>query len=82
MAKRIEEMVGEHGENAGLKRCYPHKLRHLSAVLYLRNGDDPFSLQKKLGHSSLQRTRHYANLTDSDVRAQHLKYGVADRLKA
>ena len=24
---------------------------------------------------------HYANLADSDIRAQHLRYGVADRLK-
>jgi len=80
-AGRIEKLVGEYGRKAGLKRCYPHKLRHTSAVLYLRNGGDPFSLQKKLGHSSLQMTRHYANLADSDVRAQHLKYGVADRLK-
>ena len=78
---RIEKIVAEYKRKAGLKRCYPHKLRHTSSVMYLRNGGDPFSLQKKLGHSSLQMTRHYANLSDSDVRAQHLKYGVADRLK-
>ena len=78
---RIEKLVAGYGRKAGFKRCYPHKLRHTSSVLYLRNGGDPFSLQKKLGHSSLQMTRHYANLADSDVRAQHLRYGVADRLK-
>lgn len=77
---RIEKIVSRYGRVAGLKRCYPHKLRHTSSVLYLRNGGDPFSLQKKLGHSSLQMTRHYANLADSDVRERHLKYGVADRL--
>jgi len=81
-AARMEDVIEAHGKSAGLKRCYPHKLRHTGAVLYLRNGGDPFSLQKKLGHSSLQMTRHYSNLADSDVRAQHLKYGVADRLKA
>jgi len=78
---RMEKLVAWYGTKAGFKRCYPHKLRHTSSVLYLRNGGDPFSLQKKLGHSSLQMTRHYANLADSDVRAQHLRYGVADRLK-
>jgi site-specific recombinase XerD len=78
---RIEKIITRYGKKAGLKNCYPHKLRHTSSVLYLRNGGDPFSLQKKLGHSSLQMTRHYANLADSDVRAQHLRYGVADRLK-
>jgi len=49
--------------------------------MYLRNGGDPFTLQKKLGHSSLQMTRHYCNLIDSDVRAAHLKFGVVDRMK-
>jgi len=80
-AGRIEKIVSHYGKLAGLKKCYVHKLRHTSAVLYLRNGGDPFSLQKKLGHSSLAMTRHYSNLADSDVRAQHLRFGVADRLK-
>ena len=78
---RIEKIIKGYGEKAGLKRCCPHKLRHTSSVLYLRNGGDPFSLQKKLGHSSLQMTRHYAKLADSDVKAKHMKFGVADRLK-
>jgi site-specific recombinase XerD len=77
---RMEKIIGKYGMKAGLKDCYPHKLRHTSAVLYLRNGGDPFSLQKKLGHSSLAMTRHYSNLADSDVRAQHLRFGVVDRL--
>ena len=81
LPKRIEKLVSAYGKKAGLKRCYAHKLRHTSSVMYLRNGGDVFSLQKKLGHRSLVMTRHYSNLADSDVRAQHLKYGVADRLK-
>ena len=79
-AKRIEDVITAYGRKAGLQRCYPHKLRHTSSVLYLRNGGDPFSLQKKLGHSSLNMTRHYSNLADSDVKARHMKFGVVDRL--
>ncbi|HEY95028.1 MAG TPA: tyrosine-type recombinase/integrase [Dehalococcoidia bacterium] len=78
---KIEKIISNYGKKAGLKRCYPHKLRHTGSVLYLRNGGDVFSLQKKPGHTSLQMTRHYANLADSDVKAKHMKYGVADRLK-
>jgi integrase/recombinase XerD len=81
LTKRIEKLISAYGKKAGLKRCYAHKLRHTSSVMYLRNGGDVFSLQKKLGHRSLVMTRHYSNLADSDVRAQHLRYGVADRLK-
>ena len=81
LPKRIEKLISAYSRKAGLKRCYAHKLRHTSSVMYLRNGGDVFSLQKKLGHRSLVMTRHYSNLADSDVRAQHLRYGVADRLK-
>ena len=78
---RIQKLVTGYGRKAGLKRCHCHKLRHTSAVQYLRNGGDPFSLQKKLGHSSLTMTRHYSELADEDIRDKHLRYGVADRLK-
>ncbi|MBI2847144.1 MAG: tyrosine-type recombinase/integrase [Chloroflexi bacterium] len=80
-ASRIEKIMSTYGNKAGLKRCYAHKLRHTSSVMYLRNGGDVFSLQRKLGHKSLAMTRRYSNLSDSDVRNQHLRYGVADRLK-
>ena len=80
-ASRIEKLISMYGKKAGLKRCYAHKIRHTSSVMYLRNGGDVFSLQRKLGHRSLVMTRRYSNLADSDVRDKHLRYGVADRLK-
>ncbi len=46
---RISRLVWDYGKKAGLKRCYPHLLRHSSATEYLRNGGDVFSLQRKLG---------------------------------
>jgi len=79
---RVQKIVRRYGERAGIKtRPSPHTFRSTKAVLYLRNGGDPFSLQKMLGHSSLVMTRRYSNLADSDVRRQHLAYGVADKLK-
>ena len=80
--KRVQDLIKSYGKKVGIKtRCSPHTFRSTSAVLYLRNGGDPFSLQKKLGHSSLTMTRRYSVLADSDVKAQHLKYGVVDKLK-
>jgi site-specific recombinase XerD len=79
--ERIQKIISEYGSKAGIKRCYAHKFRHTSSVMYLRNGGDPFTLQKKLGHSSLQMTRHYSNLADTDVRAAQLKYSPVDRLR-
>lgn len=79
---RIQALIREYGRKARIKtRCSPHTFRSSSAVLYLRNGGDPFSLQRKLGHSSLAMTRRYSELADSDVRAVHLRYSPADRLR-
>ena len=78
---RIEKLVNSYGRKAGLKRCYPHKLRHTSSVMFLRDGGDVFSLQRKLGHRSLTMTRRYSNLADSDVRDSHLRHSPGDRLK-
>ena len=39
--------------------------------MFLRNGGDAFSLQKLLGHSSLDVTRRYAELAQADVVAKH-----------
>jgi integrase/recombinase XerD len=52
------------------------------AVSYLRNGGDVFSLQKLLGHSSLDMTRRYAELSQTDVQDKHRLYSPADRLES
>ncbi len=80
----IRDIIERRCENAGITgvRCSPHTLRHSMAVSYLRNGGDVFSLQKLLGHSSLDMTRKYAELSQTDVRDKHRLYSPADRLKA
>jgi len=79
---RVEKIIRRYGEKAGIKtRPSPHTFRSTKAVLYLRNGGDPFSLQRALGRSTLVMTRRYTNLADTDVRERHLKYGVVDKIK-
>ncbi len=78
---RIHRIVKRYGKMAGLNRCYPHKLRHTGAVAYARNGGDPFTLQKKLNHSTLNMTRHYCELGRGDVRRAQLRFSPGDRLR-
>ena len=52
----------------------PHRFRHIFARQYLVQGGDIFSLQKILGHSSLEVVRMYVNLITSDILEQHRKF--------
>jgi integrase/recombinase XerD len=53
-----------------------HAFRHTFATAYLRRGGSTFHLQKSLGHSSLEMSRRYANLTTEDLTAVHAKISL------
>ena len=59
-------------------RLNPHRFRHTFARQYLMAGGDIFSLQKILGHSSLEVVRMYVNLITSDILLQHRKFSPVD----
>ena len=67
---RVEKIMTYYGKKTGLKgvRCSPYTLRHTAAVRFLRNAGDVFSLQRMLGHASLQMTRRYCKLADIDAK--------------
>jgi len=67
-------------ERAGIKRLHAHLCRHTFATKFLSNGGDIFTLQKILGHSTLEMVRRYSNLNSDYVRAQHQRFSPLDRL--
>jgi len=79
---RVEKIMLKYGNKAGIKgvRCSPHTLRHTGAVMFLRNNGDVFSLQRLLGHSSLEMTRHYCELADTDIKRAHSLASPVDNL--
>lgn len=51
----------------------PYHLRHTFALWFVRNGGNLFALQKMMGHTKLDMTRHYVNLAQADLKNSHEK---------
>jgi site-specific recombinase XerD len=51
---RILNILRTLGSRAGVNGVNVHRFRHTFAINFLRNGGDPFSLQRLLGHSSME----------------------------
>lgn len=78
----IRQAIRRVSQRAGVPGVHPHRLRHTAAVTFLRAGGDVFALQRILGHSTLAMTRNYVTLTDTDIKAAHLRASPADRFYA
>lgn len=63
-------------------RCSPHTFRHFFAVTYIRNGGDLLTLQKLLGHKTLDMTRRYVNLLNADVKKEFAQYSPLDSISS
>lgn len=79
----FEHKIHAYGEAAGITgvHCRPHVLRYTFAIEFLRNGGDIFSLQKILGHSTLEMTRRYARLADRDVEGKLKTFSPVEKLR-
>lgn len=71
------------GQAAGIEatRCSPHTMRHTAALNYLTNeGGDAISLQRLMGHTTLEMTNRYLAISGADVEAKHRRASPADNL--
>ena len=76
----VAQVLKRIAKRVRLKHLYPHLLRHTFAVRYLVNGGDAFSLQKILGHESLDMTRRYVELANTDIKKKHQQFSPVDNL--
>jgi len=78
----VQQMISKYGQRAKLTkvRVSPHTFRHTFAKMWILNGGDTFSLQKILGHTTMDMVRNYVNLASEDIQIQHRKFSPVDRL--
>lgn len=76
----VQSMLYDLGDKAGVHDVHPHRFRHTFAVYYLRNGGDPFTLQRILGHATLAQVNAYMVLAQSDMATAHRRASPVDNL--
>lgn len=71
--------LAKHSRKAGV-RVTPYGLRHSFAIEFLKEANDPFALQRILGHQDLAMTRRYVRYLQEDIREAHEKASPVTRL--
>lgn len=69
--QHLVRLLAHAGQRAGIPRCHPHRFRHTFATEFLRNGGNLLTLQRLLGHSSLDMVRRYAKIVEADLARAH-----------
>lgn len=63
----LRNAIVKYNTSRQVKKTSIHLFRHTFAQRYLQNGGNSLYLQKILGHSTLDMTRHYCNIYDVEL---------------
>lgn len=69
----IEVMVRNIGDISGVANCHPHRFRRTCATMAIKKGMSLIDVQRMLGHESMDTTKIYLDLDDTDLKYQHDK---------
>ena len=78
---RLYKIISKIGNRANIKDCHPHRFRHTFAILYLRNKGDPWSLQRMLGHATMEMVSNYLAIAQADMDASHRSASPVENLR-
>ena len=70
----IEGIVRNLGRRAGVENAHPHRFRRTGATHALQSGMALITVSKLLGHSGLDVTQIYLDISDEELMQAHNKY--------
>ena len=74
----VAHLLARIGKRAQVSGVDAHRFRHTFAIQYLRNGGDIYTLQRLLGHRSLEIVKNYLKISEMDTGNAHKKASPAD----
>lgn len=70
--------IKKYNNRRGVRKQGIHTFRHTFAKNWIKNGGNIFTLQKMLGHSSLEMVKEYVEMFEDDLRIDYDKYNPLD----
>lgn len=80
-ASAYKKSIAGYNQRHNVNKTSCHLFRHYFAKNWLMNGGDALSLQKMLGHSSLEMTQRYTNLYATDLQPKAEAYAPINKQK-
>lgn len=76
----IQSEIKRYNQKRGILKTSIHAYRHTFAKNWILNGGDIFTLQKILGHSSIEMVKNYVNLYSDELKIGFNSYNPLDRM--
>ncbi len=74
----LSQLLKRIGNAVDIKPCNAHKFRRTFALMSLRAGMDVYTLQRLMGHKTLEMLLRYLALTEADLGGAHGKHSPVD----